>query len=355
MDTTAGSFGLQHSIVPDDAWIVKRLRAAGAIILGKTNLSELAHYRGKCASGWSGVGGQTTNAYYPSADPSGSSSGSGVAVSIGLAAVAIGTETNGSIISPTSHNNIVGIKPTVGLTSRAGVVPISSHQDTVGPMTRCVADAAAVLSGIAGKDPNDSDTLSQPDIVPDFTQGLNSRAFEGKRIGVPRRVFFDDENGSHPEILAAFEEALEVIRSLGATVVDPADLPSIDEIKASKAETIVLDADFKIGLNKYLSHLLSNPSGVRTMADLIKFNDDNPDLEKPEGFEDQSILIRSEATTGHDSTFAAALAMNRDLGGTRGIDAALQKYNLDALILPSDGLTSTPPGMHNISFIARDT
>ncbi|KNZ80737.1 Putative amidase, partial [Termitomyces sp. J132] len=351
MDTTAGSFGLQHSIVPDDAWIVKRLRAAGAIILGKTNLSELAHYRGKCASGWSGVGGQTTNAYYPSADPSGSSSGSGVAVSIGLAAVAIGTETNGSIISPTSHNNIVGIKPTVGLTSRAGVVPISSHQDTVGPMTRCVADAAAVLSVIAGKDPNDSDTLSQPDIVPDFTQALNSRAFEGKRIGVPRRVFFDDENGSHPEILPAFEEALEVIRSLGATVVDPADLPSIDEIKASKAETIVLDADFKIGLNKYLSHLLLNPSGVRTMADLIKFNDDNPDLEKPEGFEDQSILIRSEATTGHDSTFAAALAMNRDLGGTRGIDAALQKYKLDALILPSDGLTSTPPGMHNCTLV----
>ncbi|KAG6871798.1 hypothetical protein C0995_016438 [Termitomyces sp. Mi166 len=362
MNTTAGSFGLQHSIVPDDAGIVKRLRAAGAIILGirtifpfcrtagltpntpgKTNLSELAHYRGNCASGWSGVGGQTTSAYYPNADPSGSSSGSGVAASIGLAAVTIGTETDGSIISPSSHNNIVGIKPTVGLTSRAGVIPVSSHQDTVGPMTRCVADAAVVLSVIAGKDPNDSDTLLQPDVVPDFTNALNPRALEGKRIGVPRRVFLDDESGSRFDILASFEEALDIIRSLGATVVDSADLPSIDEFKASNNETVVLDVDFKIGLNKYLSNLLSNPSGVKTLADLIKFNDDHPDLEKPEGFEDQSILIRSEATEGYNSTFVAALAANRDLGATRGIDAALQEHNLDALVLPSDGLTSTPP------------
>ncbi|KAG6867533.1 hypothetical protein C0993_001583 [Termitomyces sp. T159_Od127] len=344
MNTTAGTFGLQHSVVPDDAGIVKRLRAAGAIILGKTNLSELAHYRGKCASGWSGVGGQTTNAYYPSANPSGSSSGSAVAASIGLAAVTIGTETDGSIISPSGLNNIVGIKPTVGLTSRAGV-PISSHQDTVGPMARCVADAAVVLSAIAGKDPDDSDTLSQPDVIPDFSNALNSRALEGKRIGVPRRVFLDDEKGSRSDVLVSFEEALEVIRSLGATVVDPADLPSADEIKASNSETIVLDVDFKIGLNKYLSNLISNPSGVRTMADLIKFNDDHPDLEEPEGFEDQSILIRSEATGGYDSTFAAALAANRDLGAIRGIDAALQQHNLDALVLPSDGLTSTPPAI----------
>ncbi|KAG6875281.1 hypothetical protein C0992_004471 [Termitomyces sp. T32_za158] len=356
MDTTAGTFALQHSIVPDDAEIVKRLRAAGAIILGKTNLSELAHYRGKCASGWSGVGGQTTNAYYPGADPSGSSSGSAVAVSIGLAAFAIGTETDGSIISPAGRNNVVGIKPTVGLTSRAGVVPISSYQDTVGPMARCVADAAVVLSVIAGKDPNDSGTLSRPEVVPDFTTALNPRALEGKRIGVPRRVFLDDDqNHSRSDVLASFETALNIIRDLGATVVDPADLPSAEEIKPSNNETIVLDVDFKIELENYLSSLVSIPSGVRNMADLIKFNDNNPDLEKPEGFEDQSILIRSEATQGHDSVFSTALAANRDLGATRGIDAALQEHNLDALVLPSDGLTSTPPAIAGYPVISDCT
>ncbi|KAG6864455.1 hypothetical protein C0991_009382 [Blastosporella zonata] len=363
MNTTAGSLALKHSIVPDDAEVVKRLRAAGAIILGKVNLSEFAHYRGTIASGWSGVGGQTTSAYYPGADPSGSSSGSGVAASIGLSTVTLGTETDGSIISPSSHNNIVGIKPTVGLTSRSGgssfaicivspltelmplVVPLSSHQDTVGPMTRCVADAAVVLTVIAGKDVNDSDTLSQPDLVPDFTKALNERALEGKRIGVPRRGFLDGKNDSDAEIRVAFEQALEVIRSLGATIVDPTDLPSVDEFKSPDNEIIVLDTDFKIGLNDYLSKLTSNPSGVRSMADLIKFNDDNPELEKPEGFEDQSILIRAEATTGRDAAFFAALAANRDQGATRGIDSALQTHNLDALVIPTNGLTSTPAAM----------
>ncbi|KAG6856088.1 hypothetical protein H0H87_007528 [Tephrocybe sp. NHM501043] len=351
MNTTAGSFALQHSVVPDDAEVVKRLRAAGAIVLGKSNLSEWAHYRGNIASGWSAVGGQTTSAYFPGGDPSGSSSGSGVATSIGLAAVTLGTETDGSIISPSSHNNIVGIKPTVGLTSRVGVVPLSSYQDTVGPMTRCVSDAAVVLNIIAGKDLNDKDTLSQTDIVPDFTKALNERALEGKRIGVPRRGFFrgDSKDQGRPDIISAFEQALQTIRSLGATIVDPADLPSVDEIQASGNETAVLDTDFKarmlISLQSYLSRLTANPSGVRNMADLIKFNNDNAVLEKPEGFEDQSILIRSEATVGHDATFFAALAANRDLGATRGINAALQEHNLDALVLPTDGLTSTPPGM----------
>ncbi|KAG6908653.1 hypothetical protein DXG01_003746 [Tephrocybe rancida] len=367
MNTTAGTFALMGSVVPDDAGIVKRLRAAGAIILGaasfelvlagKTNLSELAHYRGDCASGWSAVGGQTTTAYYPNADPGGSSSGSGVAASIGLSAVTIGTETDGSIISPSRHNNIVGVKPTVGLTSRAGGWDV---HHTVGPMTRCVADAAVVLSAIAGKDPNDEDTLSQPEIVPDFTKALNTQAFEGKRIGAPRSVFLDnDETGSRSDILAAFEEALVIIRGLGATIVDPADLPAVNEIQTSNSETAVLDADFKVNssnakptvgtnrglkieLNRYLSNLKLNPSGVGSLADLIKFNDDHPDLEKPEGYEDQSILIRSEATAGHDTSFFEALAANRELGATRGIDAALQEYNLDALVLPSDGLTSTP-------------
>ncbi|KAJ7914941.1 amidase signature domain-containing protein, partial [Mycena leptocephala] len=166
MNTTTGSFSLLGSIVPEDAGVVKRLCKAGAIILGKANLSEWAEFRNNLASGWSGRGGQASNTYFPHADPCGSSSGSGIAASIGLAAVTLGTETDGSITCPTSNNNLAGIKPTVGLTSRAGVIPISAHQDTVGPMTRSLTDAAIVLSVIVGKDPNDNFTLAQPPVVP---------------------------------------------------------------------------------------------------------------------------------------------------------------------------------------------
>ncbi|KAJ7481931.1 amidase signature enzyme [Mycena latifolia] len=324
MNTTAGSFSLLGSIVPEDAGVVKRLRKAGAIILGKANLSEFAHFRGNIASGWSGRGGQASNAYFPHADPCGSSSGSGIAASIGLAAVTLGSETDGSITCPTSNNNLAGIKPTVGLTSRAGVIPISAHQDTVGPMTRSLTDAAIVLSVIAGKDPNDNFTLAQPAVVPDFTKALNKNALKGKRIGVPRR------------------SALLTIKSLGATVVDPADLPSADEFVTSNNETIVLDVDFKVQLNEYYAALLKNPSGVRSLADLIKFDDANPELEEPAGFEDQSELIRSEATNGFDAAYFAALAADHDLGSTRGIDFVLKKFNLDALVLPAPGFTTSP-------------
>ncbi|EMD38861.1 hypothetical protein CERSUDRAFT_112583 [Gelatoporia subvermispora B] len=343
MNTTAGSFSLLKSIVPEDAGVVKRLRAAGAIILGKANLSEFAHFRGNVASGWSGRGGQCTNAYFPHADPCGSSSGSGVAASIGLAAVTLGTETDGSITCPTDHNNLAGIKPTVGLTSRAGVVPISEHQDTVGPLVRSMADAAIVLSIIAGVDPNDNFTSAQPSPVPDFTKALNKDALKGKRIGVPRAVFLNDTiTGNDPSIGQAFEEALNTIRSLGATVVDPADIPSAEQILTSNAENLVLDVDFKIQLNAYYAALLANPSGVRTLAELIQFNNDNPALEEPPRFEDQSTLIEAQSTNGMNSTYFQALAMDKELGATNGIDAALQQNNLDALILPAAGLTTVP-------------
>lgn len=249
MNTTAGSFSLLGSLVLDDAGVVKRLRAAGAIILGKANMSEWAQFRGKLRSGWSGRGGQCTNAYFKNANPCGSSSGSGVAASIGLAAVTLGTETDGSITCPSSNNNIVGIKPTVGLTSRAGVIPLSAHQDTVGPMTRSMTDAAIILSAIAGKDPNDNFTLAQPDRVPDYTKALNKNALRGKRIGVPRKVFLNDSiTGNDPSINVEFEKALRVIRSLGATVVDPSDMPSGLEIVSSHNETIVLSTEFKVNL-----------------------------------------------------------------------------------------------------------
>ncbi|KAJ7888711.1 amidase signature enzyme [Mycena leptocephala] len=277
----------------------------------KANLSEWAHFRGNVASGWSGRGGQASSAYFPHADPCGSSSGSGIATSIGLAA-----------------NNVVGIKPTLGLTSRAGVIPLSAHQDTIGPMTRSLTDAAIVLS---------------PPVVPDFTKALNKNALKGKRIGVPRRVFLNDSmTENDPSIGVAFEEALITIKALGATVVDPTDLPSADEFIATGTRTRVLNVDFKVQLNQYLEGLIENPSGVRSLADLIKFNDDNPTLEKPEGYEDQSEFVQAEATNGFDAEYFATLARNYDIGSTRGIDFVLKKFNLDAIVLPSHGFTTTP-------------
>ncbi|KAJ3914491.1 amidase signature enzyme [Lentinula edodes] len=346
MNTTAGSFALLGSIVPDDAGVVKKLREAGAIILGKANLSEFAEFRGNLPSGWSGRGGQTTNAYFPSADPCGSSSGSGVTTSIGLTTVALGTETDGSITCPTGNNNLAGVKPSVGLTSRAGVIPISEHQDTVGPMARSITDAAIVLSLIAGKDPNDNFTLAQPPIVPDYTKALNPNALIGARIGVPRKVFLDGSdltgNGSESAIGLAFEKALDVIRDLGATVVDPADLPSAEEIARSNNETVVLDTDFKIQINAWLEGLISIPSGVRSLADLIAFDNANPSLEEPVNFTSQSEFIASEATTGFTDAYFQSLAFDKELGGAQGIDAALEMFDLDALVLPAQGLTTVP-------------
>ncbi|KAI0922743.1 hypothetical protein AcV5_009638 [Taiwanofungus camphoratus] len=245
MNTTAGSHALLGSVVPRDATVAAKLRTAGAILLGKANLSEWANFRGKVPSGFSGRGGQCTNPYVPLGDPSGSSSGSGVATATGLAAGSLGTETDGSIVSPSSTCNLVGIKPTVGLTSRAGVIPISSHQDTVGPMCRTVADAAVILSAIAGRDPLDDYTLSSPAIVPDYTKALKSDGLKGTRLGVPRKLFEKED----ANVVKAFDTAVETIRALGATVVDPADLPEFDETVVSPNETVVLRTDFKVLLS----------------------------------------------------------------------------------------------------------
>ncbi|KAH7881680.1 amidase signature enzyme [Phlebopus sp. FC_14] len=343
MNTTAGSYSLLNSVVPEDAGVVKKLRKAGAIILGKANLSEWAHFRGRLASGWSGRGGQCTNAYYPNADPCGSSSGSAVASSIGLAAVSLGTETDGSITCPANQNNVVGIKPTVGLTSRAGVIPISEHQDTVGPLARSMTDAAMVLSVLAGPDPNDNFTLAQPSPVPDYVTALSNSSLAGKRIGVPRAMFLNDTmSGNDPYVNVVFEQALETLKELGATIVDPADMPSAYEIYNSNNETVVLDVDFKVQLNAWFNSLVSNPSGVTSLADLIIFDDNNPSLEEPTNYTDQSILIESEATTGFNSSYYDSLAFDKELGATRGIDAALEMWTLDALVLPAPGYTTVP-------------
>ncbi|KAJ7628830.1 amidase signature enzyme [Roridomyces roridus] len=340
MNTTAGSYSLLGSIVPEDAGVVKKLRAAGAIILGKANLSEFSQARSQTLPvGWSGRGGQTTNAYFPRANACGSSSGSGVAASIGLAAITLGSETDGSITCPSAVNNIAGIKPTLGLTSRAGVIPISMHQDTIGPMTRSIADGAIVLSIIAGPDPNDNFTLAQPAVVPDFTQALKKDALKGRRIGVPRRVFMNNSiTGNDPSINIAFERALLTLKELGATIVDPADLPSAEEF--SNRTYVVTRADMKYQLNEYFQALLENPSGVRSVADLIRFNDDHPELEKPEGFEDQTSLINMNASNGFDAEYFAGRARNHDMGSTRGIDFVLNQFGLDALVSPSAFVTT---------------
>ncbi|KAG9094221.1 hypothetical protein FRC06_011029 [Ceratobasidium sp. 370] len=346
MNTTAGSFALLKSIVPGDATVAAKLRNAGAILLGKTNMSEWAYSRGKLPSGWSGRGGQATNPYYPGADPCGSSSGSGVATAIGLAAGSLGTETDGSIICPSSYNNLVGIKPTVGLTSRSGVIPISSHQDTVGPMTRSVADAAVILSLIAGRDKMDNYTSTAPPKIPDYTKYLKSNAIKGKRFGVPRVVFTQDgATDNDPYINVAFNKSLETIRALGGIIVDPADMPSASEIQSSQNETIVLDVDFKVDINKYLKDLKSIPTGASTLEKLIAYNAAHKDLEGPEGYEDQSTFIESQATTGYNSTYYAALRADYDLGRTRGIDAVLEAHKLDAIILPSNGWTTVPAAL----------
>ncbi|KAF8753006.1 Amidase signature enzyme [Rhizoctonia solani] len=312
MNTTAGSYALLKSVVPGDATVAAKLRKAGAVLLGKANLSEWANIRGTfiSASGWSAVGGQATNPYYPAADPCGSSSGSGVATAIGLAAGSLGTETDGSIICPSSYNNLVGVKPTVGLTSREGVVPISSHQDTVGPMTRSVADAAVILSIIAGRDKKDNYTQTAPSKIPDYTQFLDVNAIKGKRFGVPRAVFTDDSiTGNHP---------------------------NAHEIPDSQ-ELTVLKVDLKVGDLNVVFSLKSIPTKTGTLEKIIQFNDAYKGLEQPKGYEGQTIFIDAEATSGYNSTYYDALRENYKLGRQRGIDGALKSYKLDALLLPSNG------------------
>ncbi|KAH9024026.1 amidase signature enzyme [Lactarius deliciosus] len=337
MNTTSGSFALLGSLPPRDATVAAKLRAAGAVLLGQANLSEWAHFRGILPPGFSGRGGQATCPYFPLADPSGSSSGSGIASAIGLAAAALGTETDGSIILPSSRQNLVGIKPTVGLTSRAGVIPVSENQDSVGPMARSVADAAIILTAIAGRDPLDNYTLAAPARVSDFSKALRKDALHGVRLGVPRLFLSGD-----PNIDSAFNASLLTLAKLGATIVDPAEFPDANELLASMNQSIVLSADFKVNLEEYISGLIEVPTGVKTLADLTAFNIAHASQELiPPFWTDQSQLVISENST-RDAAYFSALAANHDLGRTRGIDATLAKFKLDAIIIPTDGFASGP-------------
>ncbi|KZV67708.1 amidase signature enzyme [Peniophora sp. CONT] len=341
LQTTAGSYTLLGAIPSHAAHIAEALKNAGALILGKTNLSEWANFRGTQPNGWSGRGGQCTSPYIPLGDPSGSSSGSAVSAAIGLAAACIGTETDGSIISPSERNNIFGVKPTVGLTSRYGdpwvlVIPIATTQDTVGPMTRCVEDSAILLSFLAGPDERDEPTLAQPLPVPDYVAALHKEALRGARLGVPRKLIRRDSKLDC--VLDDFERALDSMRELGAVIVEGAELPSSDQIGQGNSldhEVLVMETEFKAGVEAYLSAIPEVPTGVRTITDIIDFNIAHADKELiPPHYDSQTRIIPSKDLIMNDE-YRAAVAKGYELGRTQGIDAALLKDSLDALVLPS--------------------
>ncbi|RKH29597.1 amidase [Corallococcus sp. CA041A] len=334
MQTTAGSLALVGAVPPRDAFIVERLRAAGAVLLGKTNLSEWANFRSTHSmSGWSGRGGLCRNPYALDRTPSGSSSGSGAATAASFCAVSVGTETDGSIVSPASACALVGLKPTVGLVSRAGIIPISSTQDTAGPMTRTVADAAALLSVLAGEDPRDVATAAGKGRAhPDYTKFLDPQGLKGARIGVPRERFF----GYHPATDAVVERALEVMKAQGAVLVDPVVLPNLAKLDEPELEVMLYE--FKAGLEAWLAQL-GEGAPVRTLADLIAFNEKNREREMP--YFGQELLLQAQKKGPlTDTAYKKALAACRRYSRAEGLDAVMNKHKLDALVAP----TQAPAG-----------
>jgi amidase len=330
MMTTAGSLALVGARPQQDAFIVGRLREAGAIIIGKTNLSEWANFRSThSTSGWSGRGGQTRNPYALDRNPCGSSSGSGAAVSANLCLVAVGTETDGSIVCPSGTCGIVGIKPTLGLVSRSGIIPISHSQDTAGPMARTVADAAALLNILMGADARDSITRDGARLArTDFTKSLDPTGLRGARIGVARKFF-----GFNDEVDKLMTDAIDVLKRGGATVIDPADLPTHGKLDAPEFEVLLFE--FKAGINKYLASLAPGDH-PRTLKDLIDFNEKNRDKEMP--YFGQEIFTKAEAKGPlTDPAYLKALKSSKTLSQAQGIDALMIKNNLDAVIAPTGG------------------
>ncbi len=330
MTTTAGSLALAGSIPPRDAFVVQKLREAGAIILGKTNLSEWANFRStRSTSGWSARGGQTRNPYALDRNPCGSSSGSGVAVAANLCAAAIGTETDGSIVCPANANSIVGIKPTVGLVSRSGIIPIAHSQDTAGPMARTVADAAILLGALTGVDPRDAATRqSRGRSFTDYTQFLDPHGLRGARIGVARNFF-----GFNDRVDQLMNQAIEVMKRLGATIIDPANITTAGKFNDSEFEVLLYE--FKADLNKYLAEL-GPQAPVKSLKELIEFNEKNREKEMP--YFGQDIFLKAEEKGPLSSpAYRRALAKNYRLARTLGIDAVMRKYQLEAIVAPTDG------------------
>jgi amidase len=330
MRTSAGSLALAESIAPRDSFIVARMREAGAVILGKTNLSEWANFRSThSTSGWSGRGGQTKNPYVLDRNPCGSSSGTGASISANLAAVGVGTETDGSIVCPSSANGLVGIKPTLGLVSRSGIIPISHSQDTAGPMARTVTDAALLLAVLSGVDSRDSATAdSRGKAAADYTSVLEPGALKGARIGVSRNFF-----GFSDAVDRVMDEAIAAMKSAGATIIDPANITTAN--KFGDAEGDVLNFEFKADLNAYLAAL--GPSAPhKTLADLIAFNEQNKDREMPYFGQEQFIQAQAKGPLTSPAYRAARDKCLR-LSRTQGIDATLAKYRLTAIVAPTGG------------------
>lgn len=345
MQTTAGSLALVDAVPTRDAFIVERLREAGAVILGKTNLSEWANIRSRYSvSGWSGRGGQTVNPYQLDRNPSGSSSGSGAAVAAGYAPLAVGTETNGSIVSPSGMCGLVGIKPTVGLVSRSGIIPISHFQDTAGPMATTVADAAAMLSVLAADDPNDPaqnqvDPVQGPSYPArphDWKQGTDYTAFldrdglKGARIGVLR-----PDSSNRPPANALFEAALEALEAAGAELVQPLEMPHAKELESNPFILHVMLWDLKTDLANYLRDYVDPDFPIRTLSDVIAFNSEHADAELP--WFGQDLLLMAE-TTGEldDPEYLEMVSTVQRWGREEGIDALLREHRLDAIVAPTN-------------------
>lgn len=326
MQTAAGSLALLGASAPQDARALWKLRRAGAVLLGKAGLSEWANFRGfDSSSGWSARGGQVRNPYLVDRNPCGSSSGSAASVSGNLAAFALGTETDGSVVCPASACGVVGIKPTVGLISRTGVVPIAAAQDTIGPHGRTVADAAATLGPMTGGDLSDPATFaSGGNFFKDYTQFLAPDGLVGARIGVARNAIF----GSSTESEVVFEAALQAMADAGATLVDPADIPTADQFAADPSETIILVFEFKRDLNAYLANRTGVP--VSTMADVIQFNLDHADEELLYFGQEWFELAQAEIFT--EEEYQQALETGPRLAGPEGIDAVMAEHDLDALV-----------------------
>ncbi|HYO58362.1 amidase [Archangium sp.] len=335
MQTTAGSLALVGAIPSRDAFVVERLRIAGAVILGKTNLSEWANFRSThSSSGWSGRGGQCRNPYALDRTPSGSSSGSGAATAANFCAVSVGTETDGSIVSPSAACSLVGLKPTLGLVSRSGIIPLAHSQDTAGPMARTVADAAALLGVLAGIDPGDAVTAtSRGHALVDYTRFLDPDGLKGARIGVPRERYF----GYHPATDALIERALELMQARGAIIVDSANIPTV--AKMDEPEIEVLLYEFKADVEAYLAGL-GERTRVRTLADLIRFNEEHHDVELA-WFGQELFHQAQEKGPLTDKKYRKALEACRKLSREQGLDAVMAKHNLDALVAP----TQAPPGL----------
>src|SRR5271156_5946225 len=330
MMTTAGSLALVGSKPAQDSFVAERLRAAGAVILGKTNLSEWANIRSShSTSGWSGRGGLTRNPYALDRNPCGSSSGSGAGVSANLCAAAIGTETDGSIVCPSSSNGIAGIKPTGGLVSRSGIIPISHSQDGAGPMCRTVRDAAILLGALTGVDPQDSATAAlQSKSSTNYPQFCDPNGLKGARIGVARKYF-----GFNDAVDALMEQALDTMKKQGATLVDPADVETLG--KFDESELLVFLYELKADLNNYLARLGPN-APVHTLKDIIDFNDRNRQKEMP--YFGQDLFLKAEAKGPlTEKAYIDAIDKNHRLARTEGIDATMDKYRLDAMVAPTGG------------------